>query len=98
MEGSGNKLLGVTDHRFVTVRDYCHLQLASLPPVALALYRSRVNAQAKCWYQKGIAARDRGLLARVIDEAFASSWGDKALLAVGGDGPGTGGLQAARSY
>jgi outer membrane protein assembly factor BamB len=98
MEGSGNRLLGVTDRRFVTVRDYCHLQLASLPPEALALYRSRVDAQAKRWYQEGIAARDRGLLARVIDEAFASSWGDKALLALGEMALERGDYTAARSY
>jgi outer membrane protein assembly factor BamB len=83
METSGNKLLGVTDYRFVTVRDFCHLQLASLPAEALALYRSRVDAQAKRWYEEGIAGRDGELLRRVIQQAFASSWGDKALLALG---------------
>ncbi len=98
MESSGNKLLGVTDRRFVTVRDYCHLQLASLPAEALALYRSRVDAQAKRWYQEGIAARDRRLLLRVIDKAFASSWGDEALLALGEMALERGDYTAARSY
>jgi outer membrane protein assembly factor BamB len=98
MEGSGNKLLAVTDHRFVTVGDYCRLQLASLPPEALALYRSRVDAQAKRWYEEGIATRDRGLLARVIQQAFASSWGDKALLALGEMALERGDYTSARSY
>jgi outer membrane protein assembly factor BamB len=104
MEGSGNKLLEVTDQRsvavrrFVTVRDYCHLQLASLPAEALALYRSRVDAQAKRWYEEGIASRDRELLLRVIQQAFASSWGDKALLALGEMALERGDYTSARSY
>ncbi len=98
MEASGNRLLGVTDHRFVTVRNYCQLQLASLPAEALAFYRSRVDAQANRWYQEGIAARDREPLVRVIEQAFASSSGDKALLALGEMALERGDYTSARSY
>ncbi|MBN2474128.1 MAG: PQQ-like beta-propeller repeat protein [Pirellulales bacterium] len=83
MEHSEDKLIGVTDHRFVTLRDYGHLRLAALPAEALALYRSRIDPVAQRWYQEGLATRDRRLLAKVVDQAFASSFGDDALMAIG---------------
>lgn len=83
MESSGGKLLGVTDHRYVSIRDYCQLQLVSLPPEALALYRSRVDSVAQSWYEEGVARRDRSRLLDVVDQMLASSWGDNALMALG---------------
>lgn len=83
MEGADEKLIGVTEQRYIGLRDYCQLQLASLPPEALKLYRSRVDALAEKWYREGVAQRDRRILLNVVEEAFASSWGDKALLALG---------------
>jgi len=77
------KLLGATEWRYVSLRDYCHLQLAALPPEALKLYRARVDADARKWYEEGVAKRDRRLLQSVVDQAFAGSWGDDALLALG---------------
>jgi outer membrane protein assembly factor BamB len=82
-ENSGGKLWGVSDRRFVSVRDYCHLQLASLPPPALALYRRRADPVAKKWYDDGVARKEPRLLHKVVDEAFASSWGDDALFMLG---------------
>lgn len=64
---------------FVTVRDFCHMKLVAMPPRALELYRQRVDAQAEAWYSAGLRSRDRELLSRVVDQAFASSWGDNAL-------------------
>jgi hypothetical protein len=98
MEESGTKLLGVTDHRFTSIRDYCHLRLASLPPDALAVYRSRVDPSARQWYEEGIRRHDRAPLVRVLDRAFASSWGDDALYALGEMALESGGCAAARSY
>src|SRR5512145_1866878 len=83
MENSDEKLIAVTEHRFVGLRDYCQLQLASLPPDAIQLYRGRVDAMAEKWYREGLANRDRRLLENVVEQAFASSWGDDALLALG---------------
>jgi len=97
-EASGEKLWGVTDRRFITVRDYCHLQLASLPAEALALYRSRVDPVAKKWYEEGVALRDRRLLTRVVDQALASSWGDNALFVLGEMALESGDYAAARSH
>jgi outer membrane protein assembly factor BamB len=78
-----SKLLAVTPWRFVNLGDACQMRLAALPPDALRLYRRRVDAVAEKWYQEGIARRDMKLLTNVVQQAFASSWGDKALLALG---------------
>ena len=83
METSEGKLLEVTPHRWVNLGDYCQLQLAKLPPEALKLYRGRIDPMARKWYKEGVASRDRKLLCNVVEQAFASRWGDKALLALG---------------
>jgi len=68
---------------YVDLRHFCQRRLASLPPEARAIYRSRVDAQAERWFRQGAASRDRGLLRRVIDQAFCSSWGDDAVNLLG---------------
>ena len=83
MENSGRMLIGVTQQRFISVRDYCHLQLAAAPREALELYRRRVDPLARQWYEEGIAAHDRQPLLNVVEQAFASRWGDRALSALG---------------
>src|SRR5262245_27217787 len=83
IEKFGDKVVQVGSRSlFVTVRDYCHMQLAAMPPKALVLYRQRVDAQADAWLKVGIRDRDRESLSRVVEQAFASSWGDNALNAL----------------
>jgi outer membrane protein assembly factor BamB len=74
------------------------LQLASLPPDALALYRSRVDPMARRWYEQGVNDRDRRLLLDVVEQAFASSWGDNALAALGEMALESADYAAARAY
>lgn len=82
-ETSESKLLAITPHRFISLREWCQLRIASLPPEALKLYRSRVDPVAKKWYEQGIANRDPKSLRNIVDQAFASSYGDDALMALG---------------
>ncbi len=97
-EAPEGKLVGVTAQRYVGLRDWCQWQLAALPPEALRLYRARVNTVAQEWYERGIAGRDRTLLENVVDRAFASSYGDRALMALGEIALESGDYAAARSY
>ncbi len=83
LESQNKGVVEVAPGRFLNLRDYCHLQMAQLPPAALALYRSRVDTIAEAWFRQGLEARDQTLLVRVVDEMFCSSWGDDALLALG---------------
>jgi outer membrane protein assembly factor BamB len=83
MENAEGKLLAVTPWRYVNLSDACQLQLAALPPEALKLYRRRVDPVAQKSYEEGLAGRDAKSLDKVVQQAFASSWGDKALMALG---------------
>jgi hypothetical protein len=82
-ESAGHKLLPVSDRRYMGVRDYCNLQFSLLPPEALAIYRARVDSQARKWYEEAIATRNPRLLEDIVDRMFASSWGDRALAGLG---------------
>ncbi|MBN1590488.1 MAG: PQQ-binding-like beta-propeller repeat protein [Pirellulales bacterium] len=83
MEQSGKRLWAVTPRRFITIRDYCHLQLAALPPPALDVYRAQVDPAARQSYELGVAKGDATRLRKVVSQAFASRWADDALLALG---------------
>jgi outer membrane protein assembly factor BamB len=97
-ESSEGKLLGVTSRRFVGLREACQLQLASLPPEALKLYRGRVDPLAKRWYEQGLAERNSKPLENIVQQAFASSYGDAALMALGEMALESADYAAARSY
>lgn len=98
MEAHGDKVVAVDAQRYLNVRDYCQLQLASLPPAALNLYRSVADAQAKQWYDQGLARRDVDLLTRVTSQAFCTRWGDDALFVLGELALEAGELHKARSH
>ncbi|MEX0679007.1 MAG: PQQ-binding-like beta-propeller repeat protein [Pirellulales bacterium] len=83
MESDGTKMIAITGRRYVNLADFCHVQIASLPGEALALYRQRVDPLAQTWYDEGLAKRDAKRLAEVVDKMFCSSWGDDALWVLG---------------
>jgi tetratricopeptide (TPR) repeat protein len=97
-ESSEAKLLAVTNRRYVSLRAWCQLQLAALPPKALKLYRHRIDAIAQKWYRQGMAERNHSLLQKIVDRAFASRYGDKALMALGEMVLEAGDFAAARWY
>jgi outer membrane protein assembly factor BamB len=97
-ESPEGKLLAVTNRRYVSLRACCQLQLAALPAEALKLYRQRVDPIARKWYEQGMAQRDRAALEKVVDRAFASRYGDKALVALGEMALEAGDFAAARWY
>ena len=83
MESGEGKLLEIAPGHFVNLSDACQRKLAALPPEALKLYRRRIDPVAHKWYEEGFARRDAKLLENVVNQAFASSYGDKALMALG---------------
>jgi outer membrane protein assembly factor BamB/tetratricopeptide (TPR) repeat protein len=98
MDSAGTKLAAVTDRRFVSVRDWCHLQLVGLPHEALKLYRARVDGQAQKLYEAGKAQNDPRRLTELLDFAYASRWADDALLTLGDLALESGDPAAARAY
>ncbi len=83
METAGERLLPVSEWRFVPVSHYAQLLLATMPPEGLAVYRERIDRLARSRYDEASAQRDWPLLQTIVDEMFASSVGDRALLALG---------------
>lgn len=83
MENHGGKMFEVSPQRYVSLRDYCQMWIASLPPPALKLYRDRIDAQARRLYEEGLHNLDRTALQQVATQYFASSVGDDALFALG---------------
>jgi outer membrane protein assembly factor BamB len=63
----------------VQLRRLCHLRIAALPAEALRHYRGRVDGQARRWFEQGAARHDRAALRRVVDEAGASSFAERAI-------------------
>lgn len=65
--------------RCVQARRLCHARIAALPAQALRRYRDRVDPQTKKWLEQGTAERDPAPLRRLVEEAFCSTFGDRAL-------------------
>ncbi len=98
MDASGGKLVRVAPTRYLPVRAACQLRFVSLPPEGLALYRRRVDPEAKRLYEEGLAQRDRRRLLEVADHYLASSWADQALDVLGEMALESGDPAAARSF
>jgi cellulose synthase operon protein C len=79
VDTGGDALVPLSAERSVAARRLCHARLAALPPEALRLYRDRVEPQARKWLEEATATRDAALLRKVVDEAFCSRSGEKAL-------------------
>jgi outer membrane protein assembly factor BamB len=78
-EESGDDLVPLDNSHSISAKRLCQLRLTALPPEALRLYRDRVEGQAKKWLEQGKVERDPRLLRRLVDEAFASQFTDRAL-------------------
>ena len=79
LTASGDDLVPLDPNRSVSCRRLCHSLLASLPPDALRSYRDGADGPARKWLEQAAATRDARLLRRVVDEAFCSRPGEKAL-------------------
>src|SRR6476660_4995876 len=65
-----DRVVALDANRFLSLRNYCHLQLARLPSEGLAAYRRRVDVSAEQSYRDGLATHDEGLLRRIVDEWY----------------------------
>jgi len=80
---ASQQVVAIDEDRYVSLRTYCHMQLAKLPTEGLAAYRHTIDPLAARWYQEAIEDRDETKLQRLVNEFFCSSWGDDALFALG---------------
>jgi outer membrane protein assembly factor BamB len=97
-EHHGERLVAIEPGRYVNVQTCCDILLSSLPSAGLALYRAKVDPQARRWFENSKRLRDEEGLERVVRKAFLSSFGDDALLLLGELAWEQGAVARARSY
>src|SRR5262249_6303806 len=76
---AGDDLVAVTPRHAVRARWLCQSRLGTLPAEYLRPYRDRIDTQARKWVEQGAAQRNARLLRRVVEEAFCSRYGERAL-------------------
>jgi outer membrane protein assembly factor BamB len=76
---AGQELVPVHAGLSLQARKLCHLRLSALPADALRLYRTKVDARAKRWLEQAEAEHDPRWLRKIVEEAFGSRSGDRAL-------------------
>jgi outer membrane protein assembly factor BamB/tetratricopeptide (TPR) repeat protein len=74
-----NDLVPLNATHSVPARRLCQVQLASLPPEALRLYRQRYEGQAGKKLEQAQADRDIPQLRRLVEEAFCTRAAEKAI-------------------
>lgn len=79
----GDKLVPLTEARFVGLSQDCQLQLLALPGEALAKYQDRADDEARRLFEQGREGRDPQALAELVERLLASRWGDDALWLLG---------------
>jgi outer membrane protein assembly factor BamB len=79
LDDAGDDLVPLNRRWSVRARRLCHQRIAALPADVLRRYREKVDASARKWLEQGEANRDARALRKIIDEAFCSRPGDRAL-------------------
>ena len=83
---------------YLNVAARCNILLSQLPPEGLALYRRKIDPQAKRWLDRWEQSHDEVNLQRIIREAYLSSYGDDALWELGEAAWDRGDIGSARLY
>lgn len=79
LDEAGDDLVPIHPRLSLQARQLCQLRLAALPPQALSVYRARVDAQAKKWLEQGDSEREPRWWRKIVEDTFASRFGDQAL-------------------
>jgi hypothetical protein len=94
----GDRLVAIEPGRYVNVQTYADILIASMPPEGLKQYRSKIDPQARRWFESAREQRDEEGLEKLVRKAFLSSYGDDALLLLGELAWEQGSVARARSY
>ncbi|MGE3805164.1 MAG: PQQ-binding-like beta-propeller repeat protein [Gemmataceae bacterium] len=95
----GNDLVPVErSRRLVEARRLAHLRLSRLPPEILQQYRGKVDARAKSWLERAQSERDPRWLEKIVNQAFCSTSGQRALDLLGDLAFEQGDFDAAEDY
>ena len=93
-----SKLVPVGRGRYVNLRLRCNTLLASMDTAGLQVLRRRLDPRAAKWLEIGIRQNNAETLLKIVDDAFLSSSGDDALVALGDFAFESGAVGEARGY
>lgn len=94
----GNVLVESGKGRYVNVADYANGILSSLPDAGLRFYRQKTDAALKSQFTIALKRRSPAGMKAILNQGFASRWGDDALYWLGEWAWETGQIDLARSY
>jgi len=94
----GKSLIALRNGWSVNLAWYCHVLVSTLPAEGLKAYREKIDRRAKSWLEDARKTGSDPPLRRILREAFCSSSGDEALLALGQSAWEKGDLITARQY
>ena len=83
---------------YLNVATRCNVLMSRVSLEGRLAYRQKVDPQAKRWFEAWQRTRDDAELLRIIHQAFLSSYGDDALLALGESAWDRGEFSTARSW
>ncbi|WP_040594024.1 outer membrane protein assembly factor BamB family protein [Schlesneria paludicola] len=83
---------------YLNVATRCNVLLSRIPDVGRTAYRQKTDAQARRWFESWQRSRDEAELLKIVRQAFLSSYGDDALLALGEVAWDRGDFSAARMW
>ncbi len=83
---------------YLNVATRCNVLMSRVSREGRLAYRQKVDPQAKRWFEAWQRTRDDAELLRIVHQAFLSSYGDDALLALGESAWDRGEFSTARSW
>lgn len=83
---------------YLNVTARCSILLSQVSADGLQSYRRKIDPQAKRWFENWKRTRDETELQRIVRQAFLSSYGDEALIALGDSAWDRGDFSAARLW
>lgn len=76
-------LVEVSDSRYLNAVDYARMLVTQFPPDGLAVYREQIDGWAQQQFGEATRIHSDASLRLLLQDAFASSWGDDALWLLG---------------
>ena len=83
---------------YLNIATRCNVLMSRISREGRLAYRQKVDPQAKRWFEAWQRTREDAELLRIIHQAFLSSYGDDALLALGESAWDRGEFSTARSW
>ncbi len=92
------QLVRINDQQYIRLRKYCHFLITQCSPEGLKQYRELVDQNIKHIFDLARKSTDVSLYRKILQEGYASEYGDDALFYLGEIAWSEGKISLARSY